>query len=160
MEASTALQTASDTLPIPRVETAARQETHSSAPCLLGYHQAAWDIFACRWCWPSLSLSRAAAVLTWPGGTGKASICTPEEPYAATAVLQLGQPWQGVGALQREDQRIRGLWDREGMCTRQLRAASVAAAEPARGMTVWGQRLAQPSLHSSPLGHSRTGDVD
>lgn len=45
-------------------------------------------------------------------------------------------------------------------CTGNMCPAGRVAAEPARGTTVWGERLTRPSGHSSPLGHSGTRDVD
>lgn len=138
-------------------------EPHGRGPAgLVHASQAAGGsltIFACQGCRPSLAQSQAVAVLTWPGGAGQAPVRTPEEPHAAAAVLQLGQPWQGVCALWREDQRIRLLWDREGTHSCPLQLAGVAVAEPAWGTMVWGQRLARPSQHSSAPGRGGTRDA-
>lgn len=138
------------------------QGTRDSASCLLGCarhpdHVCLLRVWAVPQAVPHTVL--AAVALTWPGGTGQAPVRTPEEPHAATAVLQLRQPWQGVGALWKEKWSIRLLQDRERTCGHPLQPAGAAVAGTAREITVWGQRLAQSSWHSSPSGHCGTQDA-
>lgn len=73
---------------------------------------------SCQGCKSSLTLSWVVAVLTWPRWARccQALVCSPEEPHAAAAVLQLGQPWEGVGALWKGDRRIRFLCKEKRKC--------------------------------------------